>query len=213
MKRVYLYFLYFLLCSPNLVLYSWDIDFITKNRFLDVHTGVNFYGIVTDINETYSDNQNKIRFDFGMGFETEMRVNSMILLVLELSYLRKGTQNTLLGYESTIRLDYFSIGNGVKIPIMKNNLLIFLGFNHNFLINGSGRINTPYFYIEEEFESMNTYDFSFRVGIEYVFFTFPNGVRIKGSIRFDFGVINLIKEYRPILYSILTPLFSIGIIY
>ncbi|MDH5681004.1 MAG: PorT family protein [Spirochaetota bacterium] len=176
------------------------------NRYFEVNPGFRLSGMVIDINSRVPDNHTTTTFDFGGGLSFDFVLERIVSFDLDILYLRKGSAVTL---RDPIVLHYLSVPTLFKFWMMRNKMAFVIGPVHNFLLATEGRLVRP----NERLSKANTnfYDIGMAVGVSYVMYDFGNGMKMVGDLRFEFGLNNVFKDFRPELFNRTSPYLGIGL--
>ena len=177
------------------------------NRWFKVSPGIRIAGIAVDMDSRVPDNYTTTRFDYGGGINFDIQLEKHLGLDFELLYIRKGAAVSSPG--SQINLEYLSIPMLMKFWISRKQLAAVFGPVHNILIGSSGTLYDPN--VKLSSSNTNFYDLGLGFGINYVLYTFKNGMRLMGDFRFEIGLMNVYKEFRPELFNRTTPYLAFGL--
>ncbi len=182
-------------------------DGYTFNRWFKVSPGFRIAGLVIDMDSRVPDNGTTSRLNFGFGMNLDIQLEKYIGVDIDLLYLRKGSSLNSGG--STITLQYISIPTLAKFYIVRNQFAFVIGPVHNFLIGADGALRSPN--VQLNSSNTNVYDLGFAFGVSYVIKTYSNGMRLVGDLRFEFGLSNVFKDFRPELFNRTFPYLGIGL--
>ena len=177
------------------------------NRFFKISPGIRIAGLATDIDSRVPDNGTSTRFEFGGGFNLDIHLEKIITLELDFLYIRKGSEAG--GQGSRLTFHYISIPTLVKLWVSRKKFAFVIGPVHNFLVGASGKLASPN--VDLNASNTNIYDLGFAFGLHYILANFGDGVSLVGDFRFEFGLINAYKQFRPELFHRSTPYLAIGL--
>ncbi len=180
------------------------------NRWFKVSPGFRIAGMAVDIDSRLASSSTRTRFDFGGGFNLDIRLEKHIGLDIDVLYQRKGCD--IGGGGSTVTLHYISVPMLAKFWVDRKKMAIVVGPIHNFLVAASGSLNDANGNsISLSSSNTNFYDLGIAFGISYVIADFGGGIRLVGDFRFEFGVLSVYKGYRPELFNRTTPYLALGL--
>ncbi len=179
----------------------------TFNRWFKVSPGFRVSGMVIDMASRVPNNGTTTRISFGFGMNLDIQLEKYIGVDIDLLYLRKGASMNSGG--STIVLQYISIPTLAKFYIQRNKWAVVIGPVHNFLIGADGTLASPNVSLNSS--NTNVYDLGFVFGTSYVIKTYSNGMRLVGDLRFEIGLTNVFKGFRPELFNRTAPYLAIGL--
>ncbi len=195
----YLFYILFLLALIN--------NGYTFNRWFKVSPGFRIAGLVVDMSSRVPSNGTTTRLDFGFGMNLDIQLEKYIGVDVDLLYIRKGASMNSGG--STITLQYLSIPTLAKFYITRKKWAVVIGPVHNFLLGADGTLASPNVPLNSS--NTNVYELGFAFGMSYVIKTYSNGMRLVGDLRFEIGLTNVFKDFRPELFNRTAPYLAIGL--
>ena len=179
----------------------------TFNRWFKISPGIRLAGTAVDQDSRAPSSGTVTRFDFAVGGNLDIQLEKFIGLDIELLYYRRGSDNFSGG--KAITLHYIAVPTLLQIWVARNKMAFVVGPVHNFLIGAEGSLTNPNVTISKD--NIRFYDMTFALGVHYVIATFGDGYKFVGDFRFEFGLTNVFKDYRPEIFNYTTPYLGFGL--
>ena len=199
-------FLFYSLLFYSLLFFKTNHSF-SFNRWFKFNPGIKIAASIVDMSFRIPENKNDLKFGFALGPKFQFQFEKFVGLDLEILYSQKGSSLRKPGND--IILHYISVPMLLKFWLIRQKLAFSFGPVHHFLLSGSGKLLEPN--IPLTTDSFAPYDLALSIGLQYVFVQFPNGMQLVSDFRFEIGLINVYRQFRPEIFNRTYPQFGIGI--